>query len=99
LASACQRVVMQGEGVSSVMSLGSVLVVLAAVRGACAYILESKSAEAAARVKQSVRIKLYRKLQALGPAGLAGDGTGPLIETVTNGVDELEPYLTQFLPQ
>lgn len=99
LASACQRVVMQGKGASAVMSLASLLVVLAAVRGACTYILESTSAAAAARVKQAVRSKLYRKLQALGPAGLAGEGTGPLIEAVTKGVDELEPYFTRFLPQ
>jgi ATP-binding cassette subfamily C protein CydD len=46
-----------------------------------------------------VRSKLYRKIQSLGPAGLAGDESGSLIETVTKGVDELEPYFTRFLPQ
>lgn len=99
LASACQRVVMQGEGVSSVLPLAATLVLLAAGRSLCTYILEIKSAAAAARVKQTVRSKLYLKIQSLGPAGLAGDETGPLIETVTKGVDELEPYFTRFLPQ
>ncbi len=99
LASACQRVVIQGEGVSSVAPLAAVLVLLAAGRGICTYILEIKSAAAAARVKLAVRSTLYRKLQSLGAVGLAGDETGPLIETVTRGVDELEPYFTRFLPQ
>ena len=99
LASACQRVVMQGEGVSSVLPLAAALVLLAAGRCLCTYILEIKSAAAAAKVKQAVRSKLYRKIQSLGPAGLAGNETGPMIETVTKGVDELEPYLTRFLPQ
>jgi ATP-binding cassette subfamily C protein CydD len=99
LASACQRVVMQGEGVASVMPIAAALVLLAAGRSLCTYILENRSAAAAARVKQAVRSKLYRKIQSLGPAGLAGDETGPLIETVTKGVDELEPYFTRFLPQ
>lgn len=98
-ASACQRVVMQGESVSSVMPLAALLVLLAAGRCLCTYILEIRSASAAAQVKQTVRSKLYRKIQSLGPAGLAGDETGPLIETVTKGVDELEPYFTRFLPQ
>ncbi len=99
LASACHRVVMQGEGVSSILPLAGMLVLLAAGRGLCSWILEIKSAVAAARVKQAVRSRLYRKLQSLGPAGLAGDEAGPLIETVTKGVDELEPYFTRFLPQ
>ena len=99
LASACQRVVMQGEGVSSLLPLAAVLVLLAAGRSLCTYLLEITSSAAAARVKQAVRSQLYRKLQSLGPAGLAGNETGPLIETVTKGVDELEPYFTRFLPQ
>ena len=99
LASACQRVVMQGEGVATVMPLAALLVLLAAGRSIFTYVIEKKSAAAAARVKQAVRSALYRKIQALGPAGLAGDETGSLIETVTKGVDELEPYFTRFLPQ
>lgn len=99
LSSACQRVVMQHEGVSSVVPVAVLLVVLAVVRSLCAYILESRSSQAAARVKQAVRSKLYRKIQALGPVGLAGNDTASLIETVTRGVDELEPYFTRFLPQ
>lgn len=99
LASACQRVVMQGEGVASVMPLAAALVVLAAGRSLCTCIMENRSAAAAARVKQAVRSQLYRKIQSLGPAGLAGDETGPLVETVTKGVDELEPYFTRFIPQ
>lgn len=99
LATACQRVVMNGEGVSSVLPIALVLVLLAAGRSLCTYIMESRSAAAAARVKQAVRSRLYRKIQTLGPAGLAGAETGPLIETVTKGVDELEPYFTRFLPQ
>lgn len=99
LASACQRVVMQGEGVASITSLALMLVAVAVFRSVFTWLLESRSAAAAARVKQSVRNKLYRKIQSLGPAGLAGNDTASLIETVTKGVDELEPYFTRFLPQ
>jgi ATP-binding cassette subfamily C protein CydD len=99
LATACQRVVMNGDGGSSVLPLVLLLVLLAASRGIFTYIMENRSSAAAARVKQAVRSKLYRKIQALGAVGLAGDETGPLIETVTKGVDELEHYFTRFLPQ
>ncbi|MGB9082163.1 MAG: thiol reductant ABC exporter subunit CydD [Desulfuromonadaceae bacterium] len=99
LASACQRVVMQGEGVTAILPIAGALALIAAGRGICTYILEKKSASAAARVKEAVRSKLYRRILSLGPAGLAGNETGPLIETITKGVDELEPYFTRFLPQ
>lgn len=99
LATACQRVVMNGEGVSSIIPLAIALVLLAAGRSLCTYIMENRSSAAAARVKQAVRSKLYRKIQSLGAVGLAGNETAPLIETVTKGVDELEHYFTRFLPQ
>lgn len=98
LATACQRVVIQGEGVSSITSLALALVAVAVCRGVFTWVLENRAAAAAARVKQAVRNKLYRKIQSLGPAGLAGHEPASLIETVTRGVDELEHYFTRFLP-
>lgn len=99
LSEACQRVVMQGEGVASILPLAGILALIAAGRCICTYILEKKSAAVAARVKGAVRSRLYRTIQALGPAGLPGKESGSLIETITKGVDELEPYFTRFLPQ
>lgn len=99
LATACQRVVINGDGVASVLPLAIALVLLAAGRSLCTYIMENRSSVAAARVKQAVRSKLYRKIQSLGAVDLSGNETGPLIETVTKGVDELEHYFTRFLPQ
>lgn len=99
LAMACHRVVMQGEGAASIMALVGTLALLAVGRGLCTYLMEIQSAAAAARIKQAVRGTLYRAVQTLVPAGRAGDETGSLIETITKGVDELEPYVTRFLPQ
>lgn len=99
LASACQRVVMQGEGVTAILSIAGALALIAAGRGICTYVLEKKSASAAARVKEAVRSKLYRRILSSGPAGMEGSEPAHLIETVTRGVDELEPYFTRFLPQ
>ena len=99
LASACQRIVMQGEGVSAILSIAGALALIAAGRGICTYVLEKKSSSAAARVKEAVRSRLYRRILSSGPAGMEGSEPGHLIETVTRGVDELEPYFTRFLPQ
>lgn len=99
LSEACQRVVMQGKPAASVLPLAGILAAVAVGRCFCAYLLETRAATAAARVKLAVRKALYRKIQLLGPAGLAGAESGSLIETTTKGVDDLEPYITRFLPQ
>ena len=99
LASACDRVVMRGDSVASIMPIAGVLVLVAVGRSLCSYALEFTSASAAAKVKRTVRSRLYRSLQSLGPAGLVGASPGALVETVTTGVDELELYFTRYLPQ
>lgn len=99
LAAACQRLIMDKGTPAAIIPLAAVLLVLALGRGLVTIILEHRSAAAAAGVKQSIRTRLYRTIQSLGPAGLAGHEPGPLTETVIKGVDELDPYITRFLPQ
>ncbi|RNC68772.1 MAG: thiol reductant ABC exporter subunit CydD, partial [Desulfuromonadales bacterium] len=98
LASACHRVVIEKGGFLTVLPLAGGVAVLAAARALLIYLSERHAAAAAARVKSRVRSLLYRRLQALGPAGRAGEETGPLVEAVTAGVEGLEPYISRFLP-
>lgn len=98
LARACHQVVIGGVGVAEVVPLAGGVAVLALARGLLVFFSERRAAAAAARVKERVRSLLYRKLQAQGPAGRAGEETGPLVEAVTAGVEGLEPYVARFLP-
>lgn len=99
LATASELVVINGGGASSVSSIVIKLIILAVIRSICIYIMENRSSSAAAKIKQGVRSKLYRKIQSHGAVGLLGHEAGSLIETITKGVDELETYFTRFLPQ
>lgn len=98
LAVACQRAVIDGAGLAAILPLAGGVAALALLRGGCTLLGERRSAAAAARVKERLRQLLYRRLQALGPAGLAGEETGPLVEAVTAGVEGVEPYFARFLP-
>lgn len=98
LARACHEVVIGGAGVAEVAPLAGGVAALAVARGLLVFFSERRAAAAAARVKERVRSLLYRRLQLLGPAGRAGEETGPLVEAVTAGVEGLEPYVARFLP-
>ena len=97
LALACQRVVIDGNGLSAVLPLAGWVALLALLRGAFTWLGERSSARAAANLKQRLRSLLHRRLLSLGPAARGGE-TGPLTEAVTSGIDALEPYVARFLP-
>ena len=44
-------------------------------------------------------MRLFRRLQNLGPAFVQGERTGELINTLTEGVEALDAYFSQYLPQ
>jgi len=98
LATVCQQVVIDGQGLATVQPLLAGVALLVLLRGVASYLSEDAAVRAAAEVRQQVRSQLYRRLLQLKPAGLAGE-VGPLTEVVTAGVEGLEAYLARFLPQ
>lgn len=53
----------------------------------------------ARQVKASLRTRLLKHLTLLGPILIAGEQTGELVATLTDGIEELDAYFTKFLPQ
>ena len=59
----------------------------------------------ARRIKQDLRQRFFAHIQALGPAYLrigdqgAGVQTGELVNLATEGIDSLDAYFSQYLPQ
>ena len=98
LAVACQELVIDRAGMSAVLPLAGGIALLVLARGLLTFLAERRAVLAAARVKVRLRSTLYRRLHALGPAGLAGEETGPLVEAVTAGVEGLEPYISRYAP-
>lgn len=98
LALACHRLVMEKSPFTVILPLLGLVAGLALLRGLLIFLAERRAAAVAAVVKKEVRSQLYRRLQLLGPAGRAGEETGPLVEAVTAGVEGLEPYVSRFLP-
>ena len=50
-------------------------------------------------VRLDVRDRLVRRLLALGPRYVSGERTGELANTLVGGVEALDAYVAQYLPQ
>ncbi|MGE5268471.1 MAG: ABC transporter ATP-binding protein/permease, partial [Thiohalocapsa sp.] len=53
----------------------------------------------AARVQRELRGRLYDKIAELGPAWFAGERTGGVMLSVVDGVEQLQSFFGQYLPQ
>src|SRR5215217_6239585 len=55
--------------------------------------------ENAMRVQEELRGRLYDKIAELGPAWFAGERTGGVMLSVVDGVEQLQSFFGQFVPQ
>ena len=69
------------------------------LRGVLEYIRTMVAHETSARVQLRIRKVLYDKAIALGPAWFGLERTGDVILAVVDGVEQLETYFGEFLPQ
>ena len=53
----------------------------------------------AAKVQEALRARLYDKLVALGPSWFTGSRTGGVMLTIVDGVEQLQSFFGQYLPQ
>jgi ATP-binding cassette subfamily C protein CydCD len=53
----------------------------------------------AARVQETLRGRLYDKIVALGPAWFGAERTGGVMLSVVDGVEQLQTFFGQYLPQ
>jgi len=74
------------------------LLLLFALRAGIAWASEQSAFRAAAQVKISLRDRLYRHIQAAGPAWMAGQRSGAIAEDLSRGIESIEAYYARYLP-
>lgn len=93
------RVFLAGQGLDGV--LGG-LISLIGLGMACAVVLwaaESRAQAMAEQVKSSLRTRLHTHILRLGPIYTRGERAGELVNTATAGIEALDAYLREYLPQ
>jgi ATP-binding cassette subfamily C protein CydD len=99
LSQTVSRVFLDGQGLRDVRSLLIALGIAAAVRAAALWGGEVAAHHVAGRIKTELRERLFAHLIALGPAFTRGERTGELVTTAVQGIEELDAYFSQYIPQ
>ncbi|TDC46043.1 thiol reductant ABC exporter subunit CydD [Jiangella ureilytica] len=91
--------VLDGPSVGSVAAMFGLLAGVFAVRAGLSWAQQALAQRAAASVKASLRRRVLRRTQELGPGWLSGQHTGGLTTTLGRGLDALDPWFTGYFPQ
>jgi ATP-binding cassette, subfamily C, bacterial CydCD len=99
------QVFLQNGTLHSVSGMVLVILLIIALRAVFLYTGDLTANTAARNIKQSLRQKLFTHLYSLGPAYLhkedadSATQTGELVNLASQGIDGLEPYFSQYIPQ
>jgi len=93
------QVFLDGSGLNEVSNLLLLTLGFFTLRGALAWLSSLSGKTISVQVKSWVRDLLIQKLRELGPAYLKGEQSGELNRTLVEGVEALDAYFSQYLPQ
>jgi ATP-binding cassette subfamily C protein CydCD len=91
--------VFAGQELESLMLPVLLIALVMVLRGAFEHWRTMLAHETAARVQKKLRRAIYDRIAALGPGTVGRQRSGALTLSLTEGVEQLEVYFGQFLPQ
>src|SRR5215469_4869041 len=91
--------VFNGAGFWAVAAPALGVAIAVALRGVVDHHRTMISHRTAARVQEDLRGRLYDKIAALGPAWFAGERTGGVTLSIVDGVEQLQTFFGQYVPQ
>jgi len=92
-------VFLEHNALDQVLPLLAVLLALALARAGLVWATEVAAGHAAGKVKLQLREQLVTRLLTLGPAYSREQRTGELANTAVEGIEALDAYFRQYLPQ
>jgi thiol reductant ABC exporter CydD subunit len=93
------RVFLDRQPLERVSDEVGLLLIAAVARAGVIFAGEVAAGHLAARVKADLRSALFAHLLALGPVHARGERTGELASVAADGVEALDAYFSQYLPQ
>ena len=99
LSSTIQRVYLDQHTLRQVWPLLLLMIVAIAGRALLTWLNEISANAVAVRIKTNLRERLFAHILKLGPAYSRGQRTGELTATAVDGIEALDAYYSQYLPQ
>ncbi len=99
LAYVISAAVMQGASLQTLLPAFAALLVVYLLRALLAWGMETSAVAASERVKQSLRLELFRKVADLGPVRTAEYQAGALAAAVMEQVEAVGGFYARYLPQ
>ena len=93
------RVFLDAMSLADVRGLLSAALIFFTARAILAWGSSLSGKTIAVQVKSRIRLLLLDKLEELGPAYLSEEQSGEISHTVVEGVEALDAYFSQYLPQ
>jgi ATP-binding cassette subfamily C protein CydD len=99
LSQTVSRVFLDEQTLHDVRSLLGGLLVIAAARAVALWGSEIAACHVSGQIKADLRERLFAHLIALGPAYTRGERSGELANTAAEGIEALDAYFSQYIPQ
>ncbi len=99
LSHAIARLFLQQQTLNGVRSVLYFFLAAAILRLASQWAWQSILYRIAARVKQKIRQQITARLLSMGPARIAAEQSGELKATLVAGVEKLDAFFSEYLPQ
>ena len=91
--------VFAGDTLADLIAPATLVAAVMLLRGFTEHARAMVAHRTAARVQLALRKRLYAKVTALGPAHFGLERTGAVMISMIDGVEQLETYFGQYLPQ
>ncbi|HEV2301768.1 MAG TPA: ABC transporter ATP-binding protein [Stellaceae bacterium] len=91
--------VFQGAGLLALLVPAGGAAAAVILRGVFEHLRTLVAHHTATRVQEALRGRLYDKIAELGPAWFAGERTGGVMLSIVDGVEQLQSFFGQYLPQ
>jgi ATP-binding cassette subfamily C protein CydD len=93
------RVFLEGMDLTGALPLMLPLLAVIGGRAAAVFLADGLAASAAVQIKTGLRQQLLHHILKLGPAYTRQAQTGALVSSALQGVEAIDPYFSQYLPQ